>query len=125
MILLRPLVMLAIIVTGVKSDFLSSNCDTTSNYTTNSTYKANLDKLQSSLLSSVITSGFSNDTIGQYPDQVFGLALCRGDLSAEGCQTCIQSTFSEVPTDCPYGKNERIWYSILNYVFFRKQNYKY
>ncbi|KAF3339377.1 cysteine-rich repeat secretory protein 38-like protein [Carex littledalei] len=110
MTLLQPLVILIIVVSVVKSEFLVDTCDMKNSYTTNSKYQANLRQLQSSLVSSIIPSGFSNYTVGNNSEQVFGLAFCRGDVSAEGCQTCLRSTINEVSTRCPYGKEEIIWF---------------
>jgi hypothetical protein len=104
------LVILIIVVTVVKSEFLVDTCDTKNSYTTNSKYQANLRQLQASLVSSIIPSGFSNYTVGSNSDQVFGLALCRPDVSAESCQTCLRSTINELSTRCPYGKEEIIWF---------------
>lgn len=109
MSLLKPLVILIIVVTVVKSEYLVDTCDMKNTYTTNSKYQANLRQLQSSLVSSIIPSGFSSYTVGNNSDQVFGLAFCRGDVSAEDCQTCLRSTINELSTRCPYGKEEIIW----------------
>jgi Salt stress response/antifungal len=111
----HPLFILILIATVVKSEFLVDLCNMKNSYETNSTYQANLKQLQSSLLSSIIPSGFSNYTVGSDPDQIFGLALCRGDISTESCQNCLQSAIHEIFYRCPYGKEEKIWYSIQSY----------
>ncbi|KAL5839815.1 hypothetical protein ACOSQ4_012423 [Xanthoceras sorbifolium] len=53
----------------------------TGNFTANSTYARNRNLLQ-----------FYNTTIGQDPDKVYGLALCRGDVSSDDCGSCVNST---------------------------------
>ncbi|KAJ4745159.1 cysteine-rich RECEPTOR-like kinase [Rhynchospora pubera] len=113
MIYLHPVIIFLSIVSFVNSEFVVDTCDMMNYYMENSTYQANLNLLQSSLLSSIIPSGFSNYTIGEYPDQVFGLALCRGDVSAEICQSCLKSSIEGgdgASTRCPYGKAEMIWF---------------
>ncbi|XP_072950999.1 cysteine-rich receptor-like protein kinase 10 [Typha angustifolia] len=95
-----------------------TTCETAENYTASSIYKTNLDLLLSSLYSAASVSGFSNDTIGKIPDQVYGLSLCRGDLSLYECQKCLKTAMQDVVVDCPRGKNAQIWrhYCSLRYA---------
>jgi Salt stress response/antifungal len=95
----------------VKSDleYLYNWCNTTNNYTANSMYEANLNRLLSSLSSSISPSGFSTYTVGESPNQAFGLALCRGDVSPNICQDCVNASINNALTLCPYGKAEMIW----------------
>jgi hypothetical protein len=109
MALLHHLVILIIIVPVVKSQYLVDTCRTTENYTDNSTYRTNLISLQSYLLDT-ISSGYSIDVTGHYPNLVFGLVLCRGDVSTETCQNCLNSTINDASNKCPSGKEEIIWY---------------
>ncbi|XP_073004948.1 cysteine-rich receptor-like protein kinase 25 [Typha latifolia] len=95
-----------------------TTCETAENYTASSIFKTNLDLLLSSLYSAASVSGFSNDTIGEIPDQVYGLSLCRGDLSLYECQKCLKTAMQDVVVDCPHGKNAQIWrhYCSLRYA---------
>ncbi|EHA8588676.1 putative cysteine-rich receptor-like protein kinase 6 [Cocos nucifera] len=97
------------------SDYLLNyqwnNCPTTdANYTTNSTFQANLNLLLSSLCSAAFPTGFANDTKGQPPDQVYGLALCRGDTSPAECRSCLNTSTQEIIKRCPNGMSSAIWY---------------
>ncbi|MQM15279.1 hypothetical protein Taro_048230 [Colocasia esculenta] len=85
-------------------------CPNTGNYTSNSTFRANLDRLLSSLLSAAPPTGFSNDTVGRGADRVHGLALCRGDSTAAQCRECLAGAVDGVVKNCPYRKHATIWY---------------
>ncbi|XP_010931363.1 cysteine-rich receptor-like protein kinase 15 [Elaeis guineensis] len=88
-----------------------NNCPTTdANYTTNSTFQAKLNLLLSSLSSAAIPTGFANDTEGQPPYQVYGLALCRGDVSPAECTSCLNTSTKEIIKRCPNGMSSAIWY---------------
>ncbi|KAH7569092.1 hypothetical protein JRO89_XS06G0104200 [Xanthoceras sorbifolium] len=74
------------------------HCYDTGNFTANSTYARNRNLLLSSLASNITGyKGFYNTTIGQDPDKVYGLALCRGDVSSED----YRSHFGKVEMDVP------------------------
>ena len=83
-------------------------CYDTGNFTANSTYGKNRDLILSSLASNA-TRGFYNATIGQDSDEVYALALCRGDSSAEECSNCVNSTSQEIMTKCPNQKEAYMW----------------
>ncbi|THG00535.1 hypothetical protein TEA_012234 [Camellia sinensis var. sinensis] len=53
---------------------------------------------------------FFNDTQGDYPDKVYGLFLCSGDVPASVCQNCINVASNEIVKDCPFKKVAIIWY---------------
>nr|XP_029120940.1 cysteine-rich repeat secretory protein 38-like [Elaeis guineensis] len=84
-------------------------CSTDSNYTMNSTYHSNLNLLLPSLSSATLSTGFATLSKGQAPDQVFGLALCRGDVSQDECQSCLSSADQDLLQLCPSGKSAAIW----------------
>ncbi|KAG1331491.1 putative Cysteine-rich receptor-like protein kinase 25 [Cocos nucifera] len=73
------------------------------NYTANSTYETNLKRLLSSLISnSYLPAGFSNQTIGQVPNEIYGLAVCRGDTRPSLCDLCLDAAFQDIVRLCPY-----------------------
>ncbi|XP_020095531.1 cysteine-rich receptor-like protein kinase 25 isoform X1 [Ananas comosus] len=87
-------------------------CGDTGNYTAKSTYQSNLHQLLASLPSlASVSDGFSNiASTGKSLDQVFGLALCRGDVNATNCRTCLDVAPSDILQLCPYDKAAVIWY---------------
>ncbi|XP_029121213.2 cysteine-rich repeat secretory protein 38-like [Elaeis guineensis] len=84
-------------------------CDTDSSYTTNSTYHSNLNLLLPSLSSATRSTGFATLSKGQPPDQVFGLALCRGDVSQDECRSCLSTADQDLLHLRPSGKSAAIW----------------
>lgn len=85
-------------------------CYDTGNFTTNSTYGKNRDLFLSSLASNVTANkGFYTSTIGQIPDAVYGLALCRGDSTPESCASCLNFTVRDMMKNCPNQKEAISW----------------
>ncbi|XP_038688644.1 cysteine-rich receptor-like protein kinase 10 [Tripterygium wilfordii] len=86
-------------------------CSNTTTFTPNSIYQSNLNLLLSSLASnSTSNDGFHNTTTGQTPDTVYGLFLCRGDVSTDVCQDCVTFATKDVVQRCPVEKLAAIWY---------------
>ncbi|XVE51175.1 hypothetical protein DITRI_Ditri02bG0018300 [Diplodiscus trichospermus] len=78
----------------------------------NSTYQANLNNLLSSLSSNATRGNrlFYNTTSGRNSDVVYGLYLCRGDISSSNCADCVSTARNEVTQRCPVEKIAVIWY---------------
>ncbi|OAY70084.1 Cysteine-rich receptor-like protein kinase 25 [Ananas comosus] len=73
--------------------------------------RANLRQLRASLPSiASVSDGFSTASTGETPDQVWGLALCRGDINATDCRTCLGGASNDTQQLCPYNKAAVIWY---------------
>ncbi|XP_038895731.1 cysteine-rich receptor-like protein kinase 10 [Benincasa hispida] len=86
------------------------------NYTDNSTYRANLQRILSSLPTDKrIVEGFLNVSYGEKSDRVNAAALCRGDVTPELCRSCLNDSVLELPKRCPNQKEAAIWY--LNCMF--------
>ena len=66
----------------------------TRNYTRNSTYRTNLETLLTSMSSSntKIDYEFYNFSIGESPDKVNAIVLCRPDISPKECRSCINES---------------------------------
>nr|XP_019703288.1 cysteine-rich receptor-like protein kinase 10 isoform X3 [Elaeis guineensis] len=88
------------------------NCGTTGSYTVNSTYESNLNLLLPSLASNTsLSGGFLNATVGQIPNKIYGLAMCRGDTNASVCRSCLSDAIQDAPRLCPYDKGATIFYN--------------
>ena len=102
-------------------DFLYHFClDDNGNYTSNSTYKANLNQLLSSLSSNTeIDYGFYNFSYGQYPNKVYSIGLCRRDVIPYNCRSCLNNATNLLPQFCPNQKEAIVWYEgyMLRYLF--------
>ena len=85
-------------------------CYTSGNYTSNSTYRANLDSLLTSMSSNTnINYGFYNFSAGEFPNKVNAIALCRGDISPNDCRSCINKSSHDLLWSCPNQKEAIIW----------------
>ncbi|KAF3951411.1 hypothetical protein CMV_022931 [Castanea mollissima] len=85
-------------------------CYDTGNYTSNSTYRANLNTLLASMINDTkINYGFYNFSFGEAPDKVYAIALCRGDTSPSECRSCINGASSDLLKACPNQKEAIIW----------------
>ena len=88
-------------------------CPKEPNFTPNSTYQSNLNYLLSSLSSNAnLKTGFYNTTVGQNPPNiVYGLFLCRGDVTPNVCQDCVSTATKDIVQHyCPTGIEATIWY---------------
>ncbi|KAK4566851.1 hypothetical protein RGQ29_002922 [Quercus rubra] len=103
-----------------QKDVLYHNCSDNGNYTSNSTYKANLNRVLYSLSSNTeIDYGFYNFSYGKSPDQVYSLGLCRGDVNPDICHSCLNEVKNLLTLLCPNQKEAIIWYDycMLRYSF--------
>ncbi|KAL3522079.1 hypothetical protein ACH5RR_014913 [Cinchona calisaya] len=91
---------------------LDKRCE---NNNTNTAYQANLNFLLSTLSSNAsrVANGFYNATAGAVQDPsntVYGLFLCRGDISNDACQQCVESASREILQLCPKAKTAIVWF---------------
>ncbi|XWS40612.1 hypothetical protein CRYUN_Cryun17cG0010700 [Craigia yunnanensis] len=85
-------------------------CYDTVTFTINSTYGKNLDLILSSLHDNVSRNGgFYKATIGQGLNQVYVLALCRGDTSSGACSSCVSLRVREIKASCPNQTEALLW----------------
>ncbi|GKV51227.1 hypothetical protein SLEP1_g57896 [Rubroshorea leprosula] len=92
---------------GIAADFQKS-CDGSN--IANSSYEANLNLLFSKLVDQDFNHGFYNVSVGQSPDQVNAIALCRGDKKEDICRSCLKDTTYALQQTCP-NKTEAIGWS--------------
>ncbi|KAI3831220.1 hypothetical protein MKX03_034006 [Papaver bracteatum] len=87
-------------------------CSTGVNYTSNSLFETNLKLLLSSLPSKTsVSGGFYNTSIGT---AVYGLALCRGDLTREECLNCVDNASKRIIDACPNSLSATIFYEVCH-----------
>jgi hypothetical protein len=114
-LLLLPFLISFLSQTGTEAaaTYLYHVCPNTTTFTANSTYQSNLNSLLASLTSNATSStGFYNTTAsaGNSVDTVYGLFLCRGDLSANACRDCAADATKDVVDRCPNEKVAVAWY---------------
>ncbi|KAL7213376.1 hypothetical protein ACSBR2_015989 [Camellia fascicularis] len=105
------MVSLFVISTSVRAEPNFISCDVSpANYTQNSPFGNNLKRLLKSLWSNTpLSQGFNSTVFGNSTDQVYGQALCRGDVTPEVCRDCVQNASLEIMTVCPT-QNAIIWH---------------
>ncbi|KAG8382558.1 hypothetical protein BUALT_Bualt05G0089900 [Buddleja alternifolia] len=93
-----------LILTNISSTFVTAQpfCLDTGNYASNSTYSHNLNTIFSSLSSNMSPQGFHNASLGQNPDRVNVIALCRADVQPDACRSCVHNATIELLHSCPY-----------------------
>ncbi|EOA20108.1 hypothetical protein CARUB_v10000385mg [Capsella rubella] len=95
--------------------YLYHICPNTTTFRKNSTYLTNLRTVLSSLSSpnADYESRFDNATAGDDNDnnnRVYGVFLCRGDVSVATCHDCVAFAANETLHRCPREKEAVIWY---------------
>ncbi|KAH9779121.1 hypothetical protein KPL71_007604 [Citrus sinensis] len=90
-------------------------CSETANFTRNSTFESNLNRLLTSLPTNAsrgngFSRGFFNATAGQDANRVYSLFLCRGDQTTNSCQNCVTFANRNVTRRCPVSKDTIVWY---------------
>ncbi|KAK6932401.1 Gnk2-homologous domain [Dillenia turbinata] len=95
-------------------DFLYHFCiDDHGNYTSNSTYKQNLDQALSTFTASNSSGngyGFFNVSVGENTAKVNAIALCRGDVGLDSCRSCLNDSNYKLLQVCPNQKEAIGWY---------------
>ncbi|KAG8362944.1 hypothetical protein BUALT_BualtUnG0020800 [Buddleja alternifolia] len=103
---------ISVILTNISSTFVTAQnyfCFNNGNYTSNSTYSNNLNAILPSIPSNMSSQGFLNSSVGQNPDRVNVIALCRGDVQPDTCRSCIQNATTELLDLCPYQRQAILW----------------
>ncbi|XP_047070259.1 cysteine-rich receptor-like protein kinase 6 [Lolium rigidum] len=84
-------------------------CGSTGQFTANdSTYLASINSMAATLPRNASTSPglFATARAGQ----VWALALCRGDVNATSCSSCLAQGFQDLPSACTYIKEATMYY---------------
>nr|GME19248.1 cysteine-rich receptor-like protein kinase 25 [Ipomoea batatas] len=107
--------------TGTTFRHLGYYCPNTSTYSPSSTYKSNLNTLLSTLSSNGDRkNGFYNTTVrGGADATVYGLFMCRGDVSTDDCGSCVSDATTTILRLCPSEKSAIVWY---DYCMLRYSN---
>lgn len=80
---------------------------------TTDTYSKNLNNLLEKIYSDKeIDDGFYNFSDGEEPDKVYVIGLCRGDVKAEECRSCLSRASSLLTDRCRQQKEAIGWYEV-------------
>nr|XP_043620638.1 putative receptor-like protein kinase At4g00960 [Erigeron canadensis] len=85
-------------------------CDDVNHFTTNSSFKTNLDRALAVLPTTNSGYGFFNSSSGQNPNTAHAIALCRGDTDSISCTNCVNYSIANLTTACPNQKTARVYY---------------
>ncbi|XP_031500552.1 cysteine-rich repeat secretory protein 38-like [Nymphaea colorata] len=91
--------------------YINSRCSATANYTDRSAFEVNMSSIFSTLTNDALPTGFSNATVGEGSDTVYGLVQCRGDVDEQDCKVCIYNSTVQVVKYCPNTMDAIIWYA--------------
>uniref|UniRef100_A0A0E0AL07 Uncharacterized protein n=1 Tax=Oryza glumipatula TaxID=40148 RepID=A0A0E0AL07_9ORYZ len=82
-------------------------------YTAGSTYETNLENLAVTLRANASSSPtlFASGALGSAPDTVYGLLLCRGDLSSSDCADCGTNVWRDAGPTCNRTKDAILVYN--------------
>ncbi|WCJ20312.1 cysteine-rich RLK (RECEPTOR-like protein kinase) 25 [Euphorbia peplus] len=98
------------IVTAAQT-YLHHICLNTSSFAINSTYQNNIDSVLTSLSKNTyVQAGFSLDSSGNPPDEVFGLSLCTAGISIDICKNCASNATKSIVQRCPEERSAIVWY---------------
>ncbi|GMH26894.1 hypothetical protein Nepgr_028737 [Nepenthes gracilis] len=106
---------LSLVVHGAEAyvvNYTQYACNNDTLFAANSTYQNYLDLLLSAFASNASSAdnGFFNYTAGgDSSDPVYGLFLCRGDVTADVCSDCISSAEKMIVEWCPRVEKGIIW----------------
>ncbi|KAJ0693560.1 putative protein kinase RLK-Pelle-DLSV family [Helianthus annuus] len=91
------------IIILAQPEFFSKYCNIEyPNYTTNSTFRTNLDRALARLPATDNGYGFFNSSSGQSPDTAYAIALCRADSTdLVSCRTCVNNSIVKLREICP------------------------
>lgn len=105
------------------SSFSVYSCFSVESNHSSKTFQTNLKLLLSSLTSNApSTSGFYTDSIGETPDGVHGLALCRGDIKSDMCSKCLTNIINVITQRCMESTQGLVWY---DYCLVRYSNHEF
>ncbi|KAL6907476.1 hypothetical protein ACP4OV_002515 [Aristida adscensionis] len=113
------LVSLALLPLGMAADSIGSYCNGNSYAGSNKVVTSINSVLADLVAKAGSTGGFATSTAGKGNNVIYGLAQCRGDVSASDCAACLADAANQLPGTCSYSSDARIWY---DYCFVRYEN---
>jgi hypothetical protein len=72
---------------------------------------ASINSVLADLVATASTGGYATSTAGKGSTVIYGLAQCRGDVSAGECAACLADAAKQLPSTCSYSSDARIWYA--------------
>ncbi|XP_058072859.1 cysteine-rich receptor-like protein kinase 10 isoform X1 [Magnolia sinica] len=91
------------------NEYYYSNCSV-ADYTANTTFEINLNSLLPILIFNARFVYYFYTERGANPDTIYGLFLCRGDVTFNTCNACVNQSTQDIKQRCPNRKQAVIWY---------------
>ncbi|GLT27482.1 hypothetical protein SLA2020_024770 [Shorea laevis] len=107
----------------IAADFRKSCDSSNGDFIANSAYEDNLNLLFSKLVDQDFNDGFYNVSVGQSPDQVNAIALCRGDKKEDICRSCLKNTTYALQQNCDNKKEAIGWSEFCTLRYSNRQIY--
>ncbi|KAA0052748.1 cysteine-rich receptor-like protein kinase 26 isoform X1 [Cucumis melo var. makuwa] len=109
---LLPSLLLLMTKASAQPNFISHLClYKTGNFIPNSTFKANLDHVLSSVTTNgKLENGFYRFSYGQNSDRANAVGLCRPEIKLDACQSCLNDSVRLLTKRCPNQKEAIGWY---------------
>ncbi|GMH19480.1 hypothetical protein Nepgr_021321 [Nepenthes gracilis] len=110
-------------VTSAENLIFNFSCSDESVHSQSRMFQYNLAGLLRTLNSTDLP--FNEATVGESPDEVYGLYLCRGDATDQVCRSCVNNATSTIVNKCPSSASALIAYDCCmfrysNVSFFGK-----
>ncbi|PON88176.1 Cysteine rich receptor like kinase [Trema orientale] len=104
--------LLAFFAIFIMANFVTSQplytpfCSNPLNETSDTSFSSDLTTLLDTLSSKAVLNNFHNES----SNGLYGLFLCRGDVSSNACQNCVVNASQEVRSQCSSNKTAIIWF---------------
>lgn len=87
-------------------------CGSSKSFKPNGKYQAYLNLAAATLPRNASTSPdlYAAAVIGSVPEQLWATGLCRGDINASDCFSCLTQAFQDLENDCSYVEDATIYY---------------
>jgi hypothetical protein len=93
------------------ADSIGSYCSGSS-YAGSNKAVTSINSVLADLVATASTGGgYATSTAGKGNNIIYGLAQCRGDVSASDCAACLADAAKQLPSTCSYSSDARIWYA--------------
>lgn len=95
------------------------NCiDTYGNYSSTSVYHKNLNSLISLVSSNILINNnrYYKFSVGENPNKIYGIAVCREDISLSDCRMCLNNAINRLTKQCSTQK-EAIGYYLSRCIW--------
>ncbi|KAK9155890.1 hypothetical protein Sjap_003370 [Stephania japonica] len=103
--------------TRAEEELIKDSCSNNDTSASGKQFHTNLNLLFPSLISNGSRDGFFNATSGNIPNAAYGLVQCRGDISNEDCNGCLNFAEQNISSSCMEGRRAYLRYEncILRY----------